>query len=69
MADESDFVIYGAATLRTGAVVPGGTDKVSIGCLIKIEMNVQANAFRITTRTIHPSATAAIMATAKELLS
>lgn len=69
MADESDFVIYGAATLRTGAVVPGGTDKVSIGCLIKIEMNVQANAFRITTRTIHPSATSAIMATAKELLS
>jgi AP-2 complex subunit alpha len=71
MPDESDYVIYGAATLRTGAQVPGGgpTDKVSIGCLIKIEMNVQANALRVTARTIHPSATNAIMATAKSLLS
>ncbi len=71
MPDESDLIIYGAATLRTGVQVPGGaaTDKVSIGCLIKIEMNIQANAFRVTTRTIHPTATQAIMQTAKSLLS
>lgn len=70
MPDESDYVIYGGATLRTGTPVPGNpSEKVSIGCLIKIEMNVQANALRVTTRTIHASATAAIMQTAKALLS
>lgn len=71
MPDESEFVVYGGATLRTGAAAPGGgpNDKVSVGCLIKIEMNVQANALRVTTRTIHPSSTTAIMQTAKSLLS
>ncbi len=71
MPDETEFVIYGAATLRTGVAAPGGgpNDKVSIGCLIKIEMNVQANALRVTSRTIHPSATGAMMQTAKSLLS
>lgn len=70
MPDATDFVLYGGATLRTGTSVPGHpTEKVSIGCLIKIEMNVQANALRVTTRTIHPSATAAIIQTAKSLLS
>lgn len=70
MPDESNYVIYGGATLRTGTAVPGHpSDKVSIGCLIKIEMNIEANALRVTTRTIHPSATSAIMQTAKALLS
>jgi hypothetical protein len=37
--------------------------------LIKIEMNVQANAIRVTFRTLHPAATTALMVTAKELLA
>ena len=36
MPDESEFVRYGAASLRTGAVGPNG-EKVSVGCLVKIE--------------------------------
>ena len=52
LPDESETVVYGAATLRTGTLVAGGVggggggpadnnNKVSIGCLAKIEMNVQ----------------------------
>ena len=65
---ESDFVIHGAASLRTGAVTPTG-EKISIGCLVKLEMNVQSNAIRVTTRTLHPAASLAVMATAKTLLA
>lgn len=50
--------------LRTGTMTATG-EKVTVGCLAKIEMNVQANAMRITFRTLHPSATSALMATAK----
>ena len=39
------------------------------GCLVKIEMNVQSNAIRVTARTLHPAATQAVMATAKSLLA
>lgn len=68
MPGESEFVLHGASSLRTGAVGPTG-DKISVGCLVKVEMNVQSNAIRVTTRTLHPAATAAIMATAKSLLA
>ena len=45
------YVLYGAASLRTGALAAGGSgEKVSVGCMIKIEMNVQANAMRLTVR-------------------
>ena len=47
MPDESEFVRYGAASLRTGAVGLNG-EKVSVGCLVKIEMNVQSNQVRVT---------------------
>ena len=52
------------SALRTGTMTATG-EKVTVGCLAKIEMNVQANAMRITFRTLHPSATSALMATAK----
>jgi hypothetical protein len=68
MPDESEFVIYGASSLRTGATNPAG-EKINYGCLIKIEMNVQSNALRLTTRTSHASASAAIIATALILLN
>lgn len=66
--DATDYVIYGVATLRTGAKAANG-DKISVGCLTKIEMNVQSNAIRVTLRTVHPAATQAVMDTAKTLLS
>ena len=64
----SDTVLFGAATLRTGASTPTG-EKVSIGCLVKLEINLQANALRVTTRTLHPAATQALLATVKALLA
>mmetsp|Transcript_20592 Transcript_20592/g.34484 ORF Transcript_20592/g.34484 Transcript_20592/m.34484 type:complete len:1027 (+) Transcript_20592:169-3249(+) len=67
LADASEFVIYGAASLKTGALSPAG-EKLSVGCLVKIEMNVQANALRVTLRTVHGSATLAILETVKRLL-
>lgn len=67
LPDASEFILYGAASLRTGTLAANG-DKVTIGCLAKLEMNVQANALRVTVRTVHPAATSAIMQTAKTLL-
>ena len=67
LPDASEYVIYGAATLRTGALSASG-DKLSVGCMVKIEMNVQANALRITLRSVHPAATSAILQTVKGLL-
>jgi len=68
MPDESEFVIYGAGSLRTGSTTPTG-EKISVGCLVKIEMNVQANALRLTIRTLHPAATSALQSTGRTLLS
>ena len=67
IADCSEFVIYGASSLRTGALTPTG-EKINVGSLIKIEMNVQSNAMRVTLRTIHPAASVSILQTIKSLL-
>ena len=67
MPDESEFVRYGACSLRTGALGPNN-EKISVGCLVKIEMNVQSNAVRVTARTIHPAATTAVFESARSLL-
>lgn len=67
IADCSEFVIYGASSLRTGALTPTG-EKINVGCLVKIEMNVQSNAMRVTLRTIHPAASVSILQTIKSLL-
>eukprot|EP01035_Chromulina_nebulosa_P020330 gene20330-26390_t len=66
LPDESDYVIYGAATLRTGTIANG--EKISVGSLVKIEMNIQANAMRITVRALHPAVTSAVIDTVKLLL-
>jgi len=67
MPDESEYVLYGAASLRTGALTSAG-EKISVGCLAKVEMNVEAQAIRVTFRTLHPSASTSMLATIKTLL-
>jgi AP-2 complex subunit alpha len=67
LPDASENVIYGAATLRTGALSSSG-EKLSVGCMVKIEINVAANALRVTLRSSHPAATNAILQTVKNLL-
>ncbi len=67
LPDATEFVVYGAATLRTGVLGEDG-EKVGIDCLVKIEMNVQANAMRVTLRSVQPAASQAILKTVKSLL-
>jgi hypothetical protein len=66
--DESEFVIYGAASLRTGALNATG-EKITVGSLAKVEMSIEANALRVTFRTLRPSASQALMNTTKSLLN
>lgn len=69
VADSSETILYGAASLRTGAVNTSSNEKISVGCLVKIEMNVAAHAIRITVRTTSPAASTAILNAAKLLLA
>jgi len=64
----NDNSFSGAATLRTGATTPNG-EKISVGCLAKVELNGPSNSIRITLRTLHPAATTAMMDAAKTLLA
>jgi hypothetical protein len=68
LPDPTEFVVYGAATLRTGALSQSG-EKISVGNLVKIELNVQANALRVTLRSVHPSASQALLQSIKKLLA
>jgi hypothetical protein len=68
LEDESEYVIYGAASLRTGALTSAG-EKITVGSLAKVEMSIETNALRVTFRTLHPSASHALMCTAKSLLA
>jgi hypothetical protein len=65
---ESEYIIHGAASLRTGTTTATG-EKISIGCLAKVEMNIQTNAIRVTLRTLHPAATSSIMSSSKIIFS
>jgi hypothetical protein len=65
---ESEPAVLGAASLRTGSLNSAG-EKITVGCLIKIEVNEQSNALRVTVRTVNVAATVAVMQTAKALLS
>jgi hypothetical protein len=40
-----------------------------VGSLIKIEMNVDANAMRVTIRSVYPAASVALMDTVKSLFN
>jgi hypothetical protein len=64
-------LIVGAASLRTGSLNPNTNEKLTYGCLLKIEMQPQQphNAVQVTARTISPAATTAILRTTKSLLS
>eukprot|EP00538_Stauroneis_constricta_P000521 CAMPEP_0119559134 /NCGR_PEP_ID=MMETSP1352-20130426/11930_1 /TAXON_ID=265584 /ORGANISM="Stauroneis constricta, Strain CCMP1120" /LENGTH=985 /DNA_ID=CAMNT_0007606723 /DNA_START=127 /DNA_END=3084 /DNA_ORIENTATION=- len=50
--DPTPWTVSGAATFRTAAKDANGNN-INVGCLIRVEANPQAGAFRITTRTLH----------------
>ena len=57
--DPTPWTVSGAATFRTGALDANGNN-INVGCLIRVEANPKANAFRVTTRTLHPLCSKAI---------
>jgi AP-2 complex subunit alpha len=57
--DPTPWTVSGAATFRTGALDMNGNN-INVGCLVRVEANPRANAFRVTTRTLHPLCSKAI---------
>jgi AP-2 complex subunit alpha len=50
--DPTPWTVSGAATFRTGSKDPSG-NKINVGCLVRIEANPQAGAFRYDLLLIH----------------
>jgi len=57
--DPTPWTISGAATFRTGSKDKNGNN-INVGCLVRVEANPQARAFRVTTRTLHPLCSKAV---------
>lgn len=57
--DPTPWTISGAATFRTAAKDANGNN-INVGCLVRVEANPQASAFRVTTRTLHPLCSKAV---------
>lgn len=57
--DPTPWTISGAATFRTGSKDKNGNN-INVGCLLRVEANPQAKAFRVTTRTLHPLCSKAV---------
>ena len=70
LLQKSPNVIMAAGTLKTGTPVqnnPGS--KITVGCLIKLEMNANAQAYRLTVRTAIPTVSQHVFTTIKKLLT
>lgn len=67
--ENTSQLITGAASLRTGSINPETHEKVTLGCLIKIELNSFSNDLQVTVRTVLPGATNAVISTIKSLFS
>lgn len=65
---QNEFVVAAAGTFRTGSVSPTGA-KISVGCLVKLEANPQAGAFRLTVRAVHGQVSVALKNVIKSQLS
>merc|ERR1712070_157476 len=57
--DQNEYTLSACGTFRTGTVAPNGT-KISVGCLIRLEANPQATAFRLTVRAVHAKVSVAL---------
>lgn len=57
--DPTPWTVSGAATFRTGSKDKNGNN-INVGCLVRVEANPQARAFRVTTRTLHPLCSRAV---------
>merc|ERR1712238_352995 len=57
--DPTSWTVSGAATFRTAAK-DDNDNNINVGCLIRVEANPKAGAFRVTTRTLHPLCSKAV---------
>ena len=57
--DPTPWTVSGAATFRSGARDSNG-NSINVGCLLRVEANPQAKAYRVTTRTLHPTCSKAV---------
>jgi AP-2 complex subunit alpha len=57
--DPTPWTVSGAATFRTASKDKNGNN-INVGCLVRVEANPQARAFRVTTRTLHPLCSKAV---------
>ncbi|KAJ1455907.1 hypothetical protein M885DRAFT_518780 [Pelagophyceae sp. CCMP2097] len=65
--DAGGTILSGATALRTSTVNAGG-EKISVGCLVRLEMNAGAKAYRLTVRTAVPHVSTALAAAITKLL-
>lgn len=65
--DTTPNTVTAASTYRTGTTNAAG-QPISVGCLLRVEINVQAKAFRVTVRTTHPVVSRGLLQTAVSLL-
>jgi hypothetical protein len=60
-------MVIGAASLKTGTLTERN-EKISIGCLVRLQLDQMSGVATVAVRTLHPAATAATMETIKSIL-
>lgn len=55
----NDTALSLVSTLRTGALNSQG-NKISVGCLVRLEGNLEKQAYRLTVRAVHGDVSAAV---------
>lgn len=66
--DTTPNTVTAASTYRTGTTNADG-QPISVGCLLRVEINLQARAFRVTVRTTHPVVSKGYLQVAASLLT
>lgn len=65
MRNDSLQLLTFACSLETGTLSPTGM-KLRVGALVRLEASLQASAFRLTVRAVHPTAATAIFRALKQ---
>jgi hypothetical protein len=66
---EESHSFLGAASLRTASLNPQTREPVTLGCLLKIHLDLSSNSLKIICRTVLPLATTAISSVTKTILA
>jgi AP-2 complex subunit alpha len=66
--DQNDLSLSVAGSFRTATAGPDGS-KISVGALLRIEINPQVRAIRVTSRAVHGTVAAALVNTVKALVT